>query len=105
MILVAGVGVPRSALTMLAVTMRDGRDRSLAYRIGEAIDRNWPDFPLFEGDRERLLSAIATFILLEAPHPALEELRNALLAPQLGCVSGPRAARASAARRTSSSPT
>jgi hypothetical protein len=70
---VAGIDVPRSSLTQLALRLEAAGDRDLAYRIGQAIDSNAPALPLQPGDAAVLLSFLA-----DAPSE-LAELKAVLL--------------------------
>ena len=70
---VAGVNVPRAALTSLAIEMRGTDGRNLAGRIGQAIDGNAEELQLQPGDAEILARYLGD------PPEALLELRDALL--------------------------
>ena len=66
---VAGIGVPLSAMTALALALHNEREHTLSARIGQAIEGN-RDLSLPKRDYAALLAAIE-----KNPAEALEELR------------------------------
>jgi hypothetical protein len=73
MIEVAGVTVPRAAITRLAVVLHHNGGRMTGHRLGQAIDKNLDRLALTAQDAQLIVAA-----LREHPIDELEPLRQIL---------------------------
>ena len=76
MIDVAGVTVPRAAITRLAVLLQRNGSRMTGHRLGQAIDKNLDRLALTAKDAQAIVVA-----LREHPIDELEALRQILQTP------------------------
>ena len=79
MIEVAGVTVPRAAITRLAVILHRNGSRMTGHRLGQAIDKNLDRLALTAKDAPAIVAA-----LREHPIDELEPLRQVLQTPVSG---------------------